>query len=145
MRRDEVAVDPATGQVTARVNWADTPWPAKLSTLGIQFHMGRLFGLPNQILLAATALGLLWIVFWGYRMWWRRRPTRADRRAPAGRPPARGTWRRLPRTALFLGVPAVVLVGWAIPMLGITLLAFLLVDAVAGVRRRRRKVTSETA
>ncbi|MGP4030170.1 PepSY-associated TM helix domain-containing protein [Actinomadura sp. 3N407] len=139
VHRDKIAVDASTGQVTARVNWADTPWLAKLSSLGIQFHMGRLFGLPNQILLASTALGLLWIVFWGYRMWWQRRPTRADRRAPAGRPPARGTWRRLPRTVLFLGVPAVVLVGWAVPLLGITLLAFLLVDAAArGLVRRVR-------
>ncbi|MCP9951264.1 PepSY-associated TM helix domain-containing protein [Actinomadura madurae] len=136
VHRDEVAVDAATGQVTARVNWADHPWLAKLSTLGIQFHMGRLFGPANQLLLAATALGLLWIIFWGYRMWWQRRPTRAAR-TRFGRPPARGASRRLPRTALLLGIPVVALVGYAIPLFGITLLAFLLFDAaLAAVRRR---------
>jgi plastocyanin domain-containing protein len=41
----------------------------------------------NQILLAALALGLLCVIVWGYRMWWQRRPTRADRRALAGTPP----------------------------------------------------------
>ncbi|WP_433462000.1 PepSY-associated TM helix domain-containing protein [Spirillospora sp. CA-128828] len=137
VHRDKVAVDASPAQVTARVNWADTPWLAKLSTLGIQFHMGRLFGLPNQLLLAATALGLLGIIFWGYRMWWQRRPTRADRRSPVGRPPARGTWRRLPPTFLFLGIPAVLLVGWAVPLAGITLLAFVVIDAAVALGARR--------
>ena len=58
--------------------------------------MGILFGLVNQILLAALALGLLCVIVWGYRMWWQRRPTRADRRAIAGTA-ARPRWR--PRSA----------------------------------------------
>jgi uncharacterized iron-regulated membrane protein len=96
-------------------------------------------------LLATTAIGLLTMIFWGYRMWWQRRPTRADRRAPFGHPPPRGTWRELPRPVLFLGIPAVLLVGWALPLLGITLLAFLLIDAAAAVLRRRRTVTGGTS
>ncbi|QXJ20954.1 PepSY domain-containing protein [Actinomadura graeca] len=142
VRLDQIAVDASTVQTGARVTWADHSWLAKLSTLGVQFHMGRLFGLPNQLLLAATALGLLGIIFWGYRMWWQRRPTREDRRALVGRPPARGTWRRLPRALLVLGVPAVLLVGWAVPLLGITLLAFLAADALTAVLRRRRTAGS---
>ncbi|WP_369523404.1 hypothetical protein [Micromonospora haikouensis] len=51
-----VAVDPAGGEVTARSDFADWPLLAKLSGLGIQAHMGLLFGLVNQILLAALAL-----------------------------------------------------------------------------------------
>ncbi|WP_218004800.1 PepSY-associated TM helix domain-containing protein [Actinomadura macra] len=145
VHQDKIAVDASTVRVSARVNWADHPWLAKLSTLGIQFHMGRLFGLPNQILLSATALGLLGIIGWGYRMWWRRRPTRNGRRAPFGRPPARGSWRRLPRPLLLLGIPAVLFVGWAIPLFGITLLAFLMVDAIAGALHRRRTPTDTTA
>jgi uncharacterized iron-regulated membrane protein len=145
VRQDKVAVDASTAQVTARAAWSDTPWLAKLSTLGIQFHMGKLFGLPNQLLLAATALGLLGIIVWGYRMWWQRRPTRAGRRSPVGRPPARGTWRGLPRTVLFVGIPVLLFVGWAVPLLGITLLGFLLIDALIGALRRRRKAADATA
>ncbi|WP_238432720.1 PepSY-associated TM helix domain-containing protein [Micromonospora tarensis] len=88
--KDRVAVDPTGGQVTARSDFADWPVLAKLSGLGIQAHMGILFGPVNQILLAALALGLLCVIVWGYRMWWQRRPARADRRALAGTPPARG-------------------------------------------------------
>ncbi|TDD83056.1 hypothetical protein E1293_15395 [Actinomadura darangshiensis] len=105
---------------------------------------GKLFGLPNQLLLAATALGLPGIVFWGHRMWWQRRPTRADRRSPVGRPPARGAWRSFPRTLLLIGVPVLLFVGWAVPLLGITLLAFLVIDAVIGALRRRRKAMDAT-
>jgi len=40
--------------------------------------MGTLFGIFNQIALALLAIGLIFIILWGYRMWWQRRPTRAD-------------------------------------------------------------------
>ena len=108
--------------------------------------MGILFGLVNQILLAALALGLLCVIFWGYRMWWQRRPTRADRRALAGTPPARGGVRGLPLWALLIGVPVTVAIGWALPLFGLTLLAFLVIDVVVGaVSRRRRPAAAPTS
>ncbi|WP_238424216.1 PepSY-associated TM helix domain-containing protein [Micromonospora parastrephiae] len=85
VRKDSVAVDPAAGTVTARSDFASWPLLAQLSGLGVQAHMGLLFGPVNQILLAALALGLLCVILWGYRMWWLRRPTRAGRRAPGRR------------------------------------------------------------
>jgi uncharacterized iron-regulated membrane protein len=135
---DQVAVDPATGQITAHNRWADYPLPAKLSKLGVQGHMGRLFGLANQLLLAAIAIGLTLVIIWGYRMWWQRRPTRDGQRALTGRAPARGTWRQLPLPALIIGIPAVLALGWALPVLGVTLLAFLTLDLLIGLSRRRR-------
>ncbi|TGY97398.1 PepSY domain-containing protein, partial [Streptomyces rhizosphaericola] len=63
---------------------------------------------------------------------------RADRRALVGRAPEPGAWRRLPLPVLVLGVPAVVALGWALPVLGVTLAGFLVVDAVVGAVRRRR-------
>jgi uncharacterized iron-regulated membrane protein len=136
---DRVAVDTARGEVTARTDWADYPLLAKLSKLGVQGHMGVLFGIANQLVLAAVAIGLILITFWGYRMWWQRRPTREDRSARLGRAPARGTWRRLPLPLLILGVPAVAALGWALPVFGCTLLAFLVVDAARGLVRRDRR------
>lgn len=144
VRRDQVAVDPAAGVVTARTDWADWPLLAQLSSLGINAHMGLLFGLPNQLLLAAVALGLLAMIVWGYRSWWQRRPTRADRRTAAwGAPPARGAWRQVPTTpagaaALAAGLVAVAAVGVALPVLGVTLAGFLLLDALLGGLRRSR-------
>jgi uncharacterized iron-regulated membrane protein len=56
-------------------------WPllSQPSSLGVFAHMGYLFGPVNQALLAGLALGLICAIVWGYRMWWRRRPTRGDR------------------------------------------------------------------
>ncbi|RKN47737.1 PepSY-associated TM helix domain-containing protein [Micromonospora endolithica] len=137
--RDRVAVDPTAGTVTARSDFADWPLLARLSSLGIQAHMGVLFGPVNQILLAGLALGLLCVIVWGYRMWWQRRPTRTDRRAPVGTPPARGGVRGLPWWVLLLAVPATVALGWALPWFGVTVLGFLVVDTLLGAVARRRR------
>ncbi|WP_433607562.1 PepSY-associated TM helix domain-containing protein [Dactylosporangium sp. CA-139114] len=134
---DRVAVDPSTGTVTARSDFADWPLLAQLSKLGVQAHMGYLFGLANQLLLAALALGLLCVIVWGYRMWWQRRPTRTERRAVLGSPPARGAWRRLRLPLLVSGVLVTAAVGWALPAFGVTLVAFLVLDGIAGLLRRR--------
>jgi uncharacterized iron-regulated membrane protein len=138
VHRDVVAVDPSTGTVVDHVRWADQPLLAQLAKLGVQAHMGVLFGLVNQLVLALTAIGLLGMIVWGYRMWWQRRPTRADRRRAVGDPPARGTWRNLPRGPLAAGVLVVAALGWAIPLLGVTLLAFLVIDVLTGLAVRRR-------
>jgi uncharacterized iron-regulated membrane protein len=139
VRRDAVAVDPGSGTVTDHVRFADQPLLAQLSTLGVQAHMGILFGPVNQVVLALTALGLLGMIVWGYRMWWQRRPTRADRRRPMGDPPTRGTWRHVPRGVLAAGALVVAGLCWTIPLLGGPLVAFLVIDAAIGVLRRQRE------
>ncbi|MET8031931.1 PepSY domain-containing protein [Streptomyces sp. NPDC005345] len=136
--RDSLAVDASTGQVVDRVDFADWPLLSKLTRWGINVHMGTLFGLANQVLLAVLAVGLICVIIWGYRMWWQRRPTRADRCAALGAPPARGAWRGVPSAGLAVGVVAVVALGWALPLFGVPLAAFLVVDLVTGVVRRRR-------
>jgi uncharacterized iron-regulated membrane protein len=141
---DAVAVDPSTGTVTDHIRWADQPLLAQLSKLGVQAHMSVLFGLFNQIVLALTAIGLLCMIGWGYRMWWQRRPTRADRRRPMGDPPGRGTWRNLPRVPLVIGAVVVAALGWAIPLLGVSLLAFLAIDILTGLAIRRRTAPEKT-
>ncbi|MEU5693037.1 PepSY-associated TM helix domain-containing protein [Actinosynnema sp. NPDC020468] len=138
VRWDKVAVNPDSGEVTARADWADRPFLAKLSSLGIQAHMGRLFGIANQVVLFLLAAAIVALVVLGYRMWWQRRPTRSDRRSPLGAPPRRGTWQQLP---LWVVVPAplvLIAVGWAIPLLGLSLVAFLVLDGLVGLARRRR-------
>lgn len=142
--RDSVAVDASTDKVVDRVDFADWPVLSKLTRWGINAHMGTLFGLVNQILLAVLAVGLTCVILWGYRMWWQRRPTRADRRAPLGAPPARGAWRGMPIWALAVGVVVVVAVGWALPLFGIPLAGFLVADLVIGTVRRRAAPTAPT-
>ncbi|PPK68571.1 PepSY domain-containing protein [Actinokineospora auranticolor] len=137
VRLDKVAVDPASARVTARADFDDRPLLAKLTTLGIQAHMGRLFGIVNQIALLLVAGAILTLIFLGYRMWWQRRPTRGDRRAPVGVAPRRGAWQQLPLWFLVPAPLVVIAVGWAIPLLGISLAAFLVLDGLIGLRRAR--------
>ncbi|GAB2658227.1 PepSY-associated TM helix domain-containing protein [Saccharopolyspora gloriosae] len=134
-KQDQVAVDPATGVITETVRWADYPLMAKLSRWGIDAHMGLLFGLVNQLLLAALMLGLLSMIFWGYRMWWLRRPTRGEART--GRPPERGAWRRVPGRIMAPIIVGAAFVAYFLPLLGASLLLFLVVDIVLGQRARR--------
>jgi uncharacterized iron-regulated membrane protein len=140
VHKDKAAIDPTTGTLVSRIDFTDWPLLAKLSSLGISAHMAILFGAINQILLATLALGLLCVIVWGYRMWWQRRPTRADRRAIAGAPPApRGAWQKLPTSAIVVGVPVVFATGWALPLLGLPLLGFLTIDLLIGALRGRHR------
>ncbi|RJO79803.1 PepSY domain-containing protein [Nocardia panacis] len=134
---DAVAVDGATGAVTDSLRYADWPLMAKFTNWGIQFHMGLLFGLLNQLLLLAGMLGLIAVIVLGYRMWWRRRPTRGAGFA-LGRGPRRGA---LGQTAPWLVAPLVVValvVAWFLPLVGLSLLGFLAVDVIVGVAGRWR-------
>ncbi|XVQ06290.1 PepSY-associated TM helix domain-containing protein [Spirillospora sp. CA-255316] len=131
-RLDQVAVNSSTGQVTGELRFSDYPVAAKLTRWGIDGHMGLLFGLLNQILLACLALAVIALILLGYRMWWRRRPTRGF-----ARPYQRGTWRRVHWAVLVPLAIAAAGVGVFLPLMGISLAAFLLLDVLLGLRARR--------
>ncbi|HWS35870.1 MAG TPA: PepSY-associated TM helix domain-containing protein [Actinoplanes sp.] len=135
---DVAAVDPASLQVTDVVRFADYPFMAKMARWGVDLHMGVMFGVVNQILLAALALGLAAMIVLGYRMWWQRRPARGSRGLLGGPAPARGAWLRLPAWVIAAGVPLVFAVAWFLPLFGLPLLVFLLVDIAVGAIRNSR-------
>lgn len=135
------SVDPATNTVTSQIDyWRDYSVVAMLADWGIRGHMGLLFGLLNQLLLLGVAVALVAVIVGGYRMWWQRRPTRGSAWA-VGRPPVRGGLRRLSPVAIgVLGVTAVA-VGWFLPLLGISLAAFVIVDLVIAAAKQRKERT----
>lgn len=140
-----VAVDPETDKVTSRADFKDFGLAAKLTRWAIAAHMGLLFGLPNQLMLLAVAAGLAAMVAWGYVMWWKRRPTRGSAWA-MGRPAPRGAFVRGHWAGVLAAVTAMVLVGMFLPLLGWSLLAFILLDsAIAEAGRRRRPLEPEAA
>jgi uncharacterized iron-regulated membrane protein len=132
-KQDSVAVDPATGEVTDVLRFADYPLLAKLTRWGIDLHTGTLFGLANQIGLMLLALSLVLLILWGYRMWWQR-----GRGAAFGRPLPRGAWRRVPPQILVPSVAVIAVLGYFVPLLGIPLAAFVVADVLFGEIAHRR-------
>ncbi|WP_438314815.1 PepSY-associated TM helix domain-containing protein [Streptomyces sp. HUAS TT3] len=137
---DTVAVNPADGRVIDVLYFSDYPALAKLTRFGIDLHMGQTFGLANQIALAALAVALMFLIFWGYRMWWLRRPTK-DRTLSAGRAQPRGAWRKVPVGMLLPLLAVTAVVGWFVPLLGMSLVAFLAIDVLLGAVAVRRTGT----
>ncbi|WEO76960.1 PepSY domain-containing protein [Cryobacterium sp. SO2] len=132
---DSVAVDGTTLQVTDRVDFADFNLAAKLSRWGIDTHMGTMFGLANQLVLIATALGLAAMVSWGYLMWWKRRPTLGTARM--GTPAPAGALARAPWWGVLAVIVGVLAVGLLFPLVGISLLVFIVIDALLTLRPPR--------
>jgi uncharacterized iron-regulated membrane protein len=140
-KQDSVAIDPATGKVTDTLRFADYPVLAKLTRWGIDGHTGTLFGIVNQLALAALALGLILMILWGYRMWWQR-----GRASAFGRPVPRGAWQHVPPQILVPFAAVVAVLGYFVPLLGIPLAAFLATDTVLSeIAHRRGKRAATTA
>ncbi|MES5817631.1 PepSY domain-containing protein [Streptomyces sp. RG80] len=133
-KQDAVAIDPTTGEVTDVLRFADYPVLAKLTRWGIDLHTGVLFGLVNQIALMLLALSLILLIVWGYRMWWQR-----GRGSAFGRPIPRGAWQKVPPQILLPCVAAVAVLGYFVPLLGIPLAAFVVLDVVLGEIGHRRR------
>ncbi|MFD4368106.1 PepSY-associated TM helix domain-containing protein [Rhodococcus sp. NPDC058521] len=134
---DSIAIDGSDGTVTDISRFTDLPLAAKLASWGIALHMGILFGLASQAALVVLAVALLSVIVRGYVLRWQRRPKRRPR--AMGKPPARGAWRRVGPATLISAAAITVGVGWFVPLLGVSLLAFVLVDiALAAVPRLRQ-------
>jgi uncharacterized iron-regulated membrane protein len=121
-------IDQYSGAILKDIRYDDYGAISKAVSYGTSLHMGRYFGVANQILCAAISLGLAAMAVTGCVMWWKRRPQRAlgapsrERAAP----PMRG-W----KTGLLL-------LGIVFPLMGATLLAVWLADRAIFGRASRR-------
>lgn len=140
---DAVAVDGDTLAVVDRVDFADYPFMAKLSRWAIDIHMGSMFGVLNQIALFVVASAIAVMVVLGYLMWWKRRPTRDDARRVGTAP--REALPQAPLWGIALVVAAAIGIGYALPLVGIPLAAFVVVDAAVGAARARRVRSARSA
>ncbi|EIC67487.1 PepSY-associated TM helix domain-containing protein [Mycobacteroides abscessus] len=132
---DAITVNPSSGEITGRSNFSEWSLLQKSTEWAIDGHMGVLFGIPNQILAALVVIGLITVITRGYLMWWRRRPTKSGR-WPV--PPRRGGLLALKPLELAILAVVVVGVGWFMPLLGISLAAFLAIDLAGGLVASRR-------
>lgn len=124
-RVDAVSVNPQSFDIVDHVRFADFPLVAKLTRWGVDAHMGVLFGLPNQLILAAFGVGLCGMIVLGYRLWWLRRPARAET-SPAQTLTA--NWLALTLSGRVVSLLLAVALGYCLPVMGASLLLFLLVD-----------------
>lgn len=113
----ELIVDQYSGEVLARVDFADNPALAKTVSYGISFHQGELYGWLNvaQNTLAAFLAFALSVT--GFVAWWKRRPA-----GQLGVPAA-------PEASLSSAM-IVLLIGLAIlfPLMGASLVVALVLD-----------------
>lgn len=133
-RVDAVSVDPSSMRIVDHVHFADFPLLAKLTRWGVDAHMGILFGLWNQLILAVFGIGLCVMIAWGYRLWWLRRAVNSDGINPANT--LLQTWKSAPfslQCPIFL-----VALGLAIslPVMGVSLVVFLLIDMARWAKGR---------
>ncbi|WP_250499461.1 PepSY domain-containing protein [Caballeronia sp. GAWG1-5s-s] len=120
-------IDQYSGRVLSDISYGTYGTVARFISYGTSLHMGRYFGLANQIACSAISLGLAALSVTGFVMWFKRRPSRtlgAPSR-PATRPPMRA-WRA-----------GLALVGAVFPLMGLTMLAVWCLDRLAfGARAR---------
>ncbi len=120
---DTIAVDPGSYTVTSRADFESFPVVAKLIRWGIDAHMGVLFGVANQIVMATLGIALTAMIIYGYRMWWLRRP------APGGSTRTlMRSFSYLSPVTKFMVLAVALIVGIALPVMGVSLLLFLLID-----------------
>ena len=84
-----IYVDPQSGAVLDDIGWTRYSLAAKVIEWGVMVHLGRQFGLVNQLLNLLFCLVALFAMVAGLRLWWQRR--RSGRWLPA-----RGAGDRLP-------------------------------------------------
>ena len=114
-------VDQYSGAILKDIRYGDYGALAKAVSYGTALHMGRYFGVANQLLCAAISLGLAALAITGVVMWWKRRPQRslgAPSRERAA-PPMRG-WKA-----------GLVVLGVVFPLMGATLVIVWLLDRAA--------------
>lgn len=133
---DAVSVDPRDGHIVDHVYFDQFPPLAKLTRWGVDFHMGILFGLPNQLLLTAFGAGLCVMIILGYRLWWLRRPARPAQNAAETLCEA---WLKLSYSWRTLSLLMAIALGYCLPVMGGSLLIMLMLDII---RWRRQNAMS---
>lgn len=122
---DAVAIDPGSLAILDYTQFADFPLMAKLTRWGVDFHMGVLFGLPNQLLLMAFGLALCVAIVMGYRLWWIKRPAHSSV-SPVQT--LAQSWLALALPGRVLTLLLAIVFGLALPVMGASLLLFVIID-----------------
>ena len=115
-----IHIDQYSGARLVDVSFADYPFSGKAIEWGINVHMGREWGLFNQILMLGACIAIVAMSVAAVVMWWKRRPA-----GRIGVPPA-------PREKrVYVGLWAIaILFGLAFPLTGLAILAMIAFDQI---------------
>lgn len=114
-------IDQYSGAILADVTWEDYSWMAKFMAAGIALHTGEV-SIINKLLNVFFCIAFIAVCVTGVIMWWKRRPAGKKK---LGAPPTfekSGIWK--------LGAVTMVLVGFAFPLAGATIVTVLILDAL---------------
>jgi uncharacterized iron-regulated membrane protein len=116
--RDVIQADPQTGTIVSRQRFAQRLLLDRMVGVGVAAHEGQLFGLANQLLGLATAMGLVLLCLSAAVMWWRRRQSGV---LGAPLPAARPRWS-------FALVTAILALALYLPAMAISLVLTLIAE-----------------
>lgn len=123
-----VHLDRYTGAVLADVGYAQYGSVARVTQWGVALHTGKQFGRLNQFVMLAGCLAIVLLAISAVVMWWKRRP-RGRLAAPAKREGDR---------AAGSAIAVATLLGLLYPLLGLSMLLALLIDALLPGRWTQR-------
>lgn len=113
-------IDRYSGKVLADVRWKDYGLVPRAVEMGTAIHMGKYFGLANQLLMLIAALIVMLLSITGAVMWWQRRPKEPGLMGAPAMPPHVQNWR--------VPLAIVTVLGLAFPLVGLSLVIVLLLD-----------------
>ncbi len=125
-----IYVDPGSGRIIGNIGWANYSPTAKAVEWGVMTHMGRQYGLPNQIANLAVCLILVASIAAGLTLWWKRRP-----KGELGDPQLKAGDRMPGGMKVLIAALAILF-----PLVGVTMLPVL----AWGMWRQRSRVAGQT-
>lgn len=102
--------DRKSGEILDQYRFDDLGKVGRLTSLGVSFHEGRLFGKANQLLNLTAVILLLMLMITGFTTWWKRKPYKS-----LGAPSLPDNV-KLPKQIIAL----VILVGFLLPLFGVS-------------------------
>lgn len=114
-----VFLDKRSGDVLKDLRWDDLGALGRASSIGVQFHEGRLFGRLNQFINLFAVLTLIGLSITGPVMWWKRKPEKG-----LGAP---GKPMNMRYSAKLLGL--IVFLSLFLPLFGISVLLIIIGEA----------------
>jgi uncharacterized iron-regulated membrane protein len=115
-----IHLDQYSGKPLIDMSYADYGPLGKALEWGINVHMGQEFGLANQLLMLAACLAIVLLCVSALVMWWKRRP-----QGSVGVPPLPAD-----RATLRVVVGLLAIGGLVFPLVGLSLIVMVTIDAV---------------